>query len=165
MKFSYDWTREDLKKELLKKRFNVNIIFLLMGVLIYAYLMYIPFTSNAFDKKVLIINSLLYLLCYVIVLILFTWIYIFLTLRKNDKRTNNAYGTYYVEYDDKHIHVKINEIEINYKYKDISKFKRKKNRFFICTKDDKIGLLFKKEIIGEDNYNKLLEKLENNIIL
>lgn len=165
MKFSYDWTREDLKKELINKRFKVNIIFLLMGIFIYGYLMFIPFTSNAFDKKILIMNSLLYLVCYIIVLIIFTWIYIFLSLRKNDKGTGNAYGTYYVEYNDKNINVKIKDLEIKYNYKDISKFKVKKNRFFICTKEDKIGLLFKKDIIGEDNYNKLLKKIEKNIIL
>ena len=40
MKFEYEWSKSDLKKELKKKRTKTNIIFLILGILMYLYVIY-----------------------------------------------------------------------------------------------------------------------------
>ena len=48
-------------------------------------------------------------------------------------------------------------------YGNITMFKKRKKYFFLKTKEDKIGLIFKRNVIGSDNYYKLLELLNKNI--
>ena len=163
MKFEYEWSKSDLKKELKKKRTKTNIIFLILGILMYLYVIYYPLTSKMFDKKYLLAYGLGYLSCLLLLILIFNKIYVFISLRKNDKNTNKAYGTYTVNVDDNNINVSINDTIITYTYKAITIFKKKKDRFFIRTKEDKIGLVFKKNVIGTNNYNKVLEYIEKNV--
>lgn len=163
MKYEYEWNKSDLKKELKKRRTKTNIVFLILGILMYLYFIYYPLTSKMFDKKYLLAYGLGYLSCLLLLILIFTKIYVHISLKKNDKNTNKAYGTYIVEVNDNSISVSINNISVKYDYKDIVVFKKKKDRFFIRTNDDKVGLVFKKNVIGEENYNKTLEYVIKNI--
>lgn len=156
MKLEYNWTREDLKKELISKRYLFNVIFFILSIICYILLMFTGLKSDLFDNKIIFIGILIFAFAVALFLFLITKIYVYWSLRKNDKNTSNAYGTYYVEVTDKDIKVTINETKILYKWSDINKFKIKKNAFFINTKEDKLGLLFKKKILGEEKYNQLL---------
>jgi hypothetical protein len=89
-------------------------------------------------------------------------IYVASALKKNDKNTGKAYGTYHVELTDETISVTINDQVISYKYKDIYKKKKNKNSFFINTKEDKIGLLFTKDLL-DDNFDKLVNYVESRL--
>ena len=163
MKFEYEWSKEDLKKELIKKRKKTNITFFIIGIVLYLFVIYYPITSDMFDKKYLLTYGIGYVSALLFLILFFNKIYVLISLRKNDKDTNKAYGLYMIDLDNKKIKVSINDLVVEYDYKDITVLKKKKDRFFIRTKEDKIGLVFKEKVIGEDNYKKMLEIIEKNI--
>ena len=125
--------------------------------------MYDAIASELFDKLVILIGGFIFAFAFSIILWLSTKIYVSISLRKNDKKTDKAYGTYVIEATDKMISVTINEQTIAYNYKDITKFKKKRHTFFIRTADDKIGLLFKEHIIGREKYRQLLDIVSKNV--
>lgn len=163
MSFEYNWDKEDLKKELIRKRFLSNIILFIVGILLYIYFVSEGLKLEYFDNKVIYIYGIIFVVFLIIFLFLSTKLYVFLSLRKNDKDTNCAYGTYKVRADNSKIIVKINNQSIEYNYGNITMFKKRKKYFFLKTKEDKIGLIFKRNVIGSDNYYKLLELLNKNI--
>lgn len=163
MNLEYTWTRDDLKEKLHKMRRVPNTIFLLLGVFFYVYVTWYGFMEEAFDAKVILLGFVVYFMGILLLLLLSTKIYVFLNLRRNDKKTANAYGTYYVNVDENGIESKINDEKISYKWKDVSKFKKGRNSFFIATKKDQLGLLFDKNCIDEESYNKLLKFVENQL--
>lgn len=160
MNLKYNWTKEDLKKELTDKRMKTNTIFLILGILLYIYLMYGGIKSGVFDNKIILLYGLIYTCVLAIVLFVSAKIYVYLSLKKNDKDTNKAYGMYEIVLDDNSINVSINNEKVSYNYKDITKLKEKRNSFFIRTKKDKIGLIFKQKVIGKEDYNKLLSYIK-----
>lgn len=164
MKIEYEWTRQDLKKKLKQKRKLPNIIFMVLGTLFYFYITYYGFIlSDEFDAKYLILGFFIYVACLVIILFLITKLYVFCKLRRNDKKTSKAYGVYNIKADRDSITSNINEEIISYKWSDVTKFKNKKSYFFLSTKEDKLGLLFNKNVLGEDKYNKLREYVIDNL--
>jgi len=163
MKLEYEWSREDLKKKLKKKRQIPNLVLLVLGVALYFYVTYYGIMWAYFDTWIILVGFLIYFTLLLIIVRISTWVFVFSRLRGNDKKTQNAYGTYYIELNDETISSKINDIDITYKWEDISKFKKNKKQFFVATKKDKLGLLFTKEVIKEDEYNKLLSFVESRI--
>ncbi len=164
MIFEYTWQRKELKKELIKRRYNTNIIFLILGIVLYVLFTLEAIKSNLFDKLVLLIGGVIFTLILALVLFITTKIYVFLSLKKNDKDTHNAYGKYKIELTASKMIVSLNDNQIiEYDYKDIVKVKRKKDSLFIATKQDKLGLIFKKHILGSQNYNQLLTFIDDKI--
>lgn len=163
MNLEYTWTRDDLKEKLHKMRRIPNAIFLLLGISFYLFYTWTGLTEEVFDAKVILLGFIIYFMGILLLLLLSTKVYVFLNLRRNDKNTANAYGTYYVNVDESGIESEINDEKIAYKWKDISKFKKSRNSFFIATKKDRLGLLFDKNYIDEENYNKLLKFVEKQL--
>ena len=163
MSIEYEWNKEDLKKELIKSRKKTNIIFFIIGILMFIYFTYYALISKAYDNKYIIGYGIGYIALLLAILLISTKIYVASRLRKNSKDTSDAYGLYKLIVDDKCVSVSINDLKIKYDYKDIVKIKKKKDKFQIFTKEDKIGLTFKKSVLGEENYNKLLECIQKNI--
>lgn len=163
MNLEYKWTKEDLKKELLNKRYKTNIIFLIMGILLYIWLMYDGIKSELFDNIIIFIGGVIFTFILALVLFITTKVYVSLSIKKNDRNTNKAYGLYKLNLDDKKIMVTINNEVIEYEYKDIIKVKKRRHSFFIRTKDDKIGLLFKENMLGKENYNKALSYITSRV--
>ena len=159
----YTWTRDDLKNKLYKKRTVPNVIFLGLGILFYLYVTWYAFMDKACDIKILLLGFLIYFACLMAMLLLSTKMYVFLNLRRNDKKTAKAYGTYFIKVDDNGISSKINEEQISYMWKDISKFKKNKNSFFLATNKDHLGLYFDKSCIKEEQYIKLLQYVEERL--
>ena len=163
MSLEYEWNKEDLKKELQKKRAKTNFIFILIAIFLYLFLMYNGLISKIFDNKIILLYGLVYISIVGIILFISTKLYVYTSLRKNDKKTNKAYGLYKLVLDEKHLNININDTNITYKYEDITKYKKHKNYFFICTNNDKLGLIFKKNVLGNDKYNELIKYLDNKI--
>lgn len=163
MNLEYKWTKEDLKKELLNKRYKTNIIFFIMGILLYIWLMYDGIKSELFDNIIIFIGGVIFTFILALVLFITTKVYVSLSIKKNDRNTNKAYGLYKLNLDDKKIMVTINNEVIEYEYKDIIKVKKRRHSFFIRTKDDKIGLLFKENMLGKENYNKVLSYITSRV--
>ena len=61
MNKEYNWGREDLKKELFKKRKKFNIICFIIIVLIYLLYISQAITMKAFDNKWLLVFALIFL--------------------------------------------------------------------------------------------------------
>ncbi len=163
MSFEYEWTRKDLKKELISKRYNTNIFFLILGILLYVWYLYDGIKSEAFDNFVILIGGVIYTAVLMLILFLLTRLYVYISLRKNDKRTSKAYGTYHVNLTDEDITVTINDEKVSYKYKDIIKLKKRKHYFFIRTNEDKIGLTFKEKVMGKENYAKIINFITEKV--
>ena len=164
MTYEYEWTRENLKEVLVKKRKKTTIITLIVGTIFYFYLTYFGFMHNYFDNIKLILGFFIYLAVIYLVLLLINFLYIRINLRRNDKRTNKAYGKYIIRMNDKQIESDFNDQKIVYKWEDISKLKVRKNYFFIRTKNDFIGLTFRKNMLKED-YDKVLEYVKKKVTI
>lgn len=163
MNLEYTWTRDDLKEKLHKMRRVPNTIFLLLGVAFYLYFTWYGLIEEAFDAKIILLGFIIYFLGILFLLLLSTKIFVFINLKRNDKKTANAYGTYYVNVDESGIESEINNEKISYKWRDVSKFKKSRNSFFIATKKDRLGLVFDKNCIDEENYKKLLKYVEKKL--
>lgn len=163
MNLEYKWTREDLKEKLIRKRKTPNIVFFILGMLFFLYITYYGFILDEFDTLYLVLGFILYTVSLLILLFLITKLYVFTRLRRNDKKTSKAYGNYCIEANDETITSTINDEIISYKWKDITKFKKRKNYFFIATREDKLGLLFCKGTIEPDKYDRLIEFVNNKL--
>lgn len=162
MKVEYEWSRDDLRKELVDKRYKTNIILFVLSIVLFICFMYEGIISDAFDNLVIFIGGLVYIFLVALLLYIFTKIYVTINLKRNDKNTNKAYGKYKISADNKKIEVVINKDKFIYNYADINKIKKKKNMFIIRTKEDKIGLTFKKKLLG-NNYDDLYNHIISHI--
>ena len=162
MTINIEWTRDDLKKMLKKKRKKTNIIIFIISFLIYLYIMYSGLKYDYFDNIVILISFVIYLFIIYLFLLLTTKLYVNTRLKRNDKRTKMAYGKYIIKFDDEKVLSIFNEQKISYKWKDISRFKKRKNYFFIRTKNDYIGLTFRRSEL-KDDYEKALEFVSNKL--
>ena len=164
MSLEYEWTRDDLKQVLVNKRKKSTIIILVIGILFYFYLTMFGFMNEYFDSIMLLLGFFIYFAVLYLVLKLINLFYIKLNLKRNDKRTNKAYGKYIIRMNDKQIESDFNDQKIVYKWEDISKLKVRKNYFFIRTKNDFIGLTFRKNMLKED-YDKVLEYVKKKVAI
>jgi hypothetical protein len=163
MKIEYKWTRDDLAEKLSKKRLVPNIVFLIVGIFAYLFFTYYGFVLEEFDTKIIALGFFIYVTCILLLLFLITKLYIFMKLRRNDKKTDNAYGTYHIEVSDDKISSKINDEVITYEWEEITQFKHKKKYFFVATKEDSLGLLFCKDCLKDEKYQKLLEYVKRKV--
>ena len=163
MNKEYNWGREDLKKELYNKRKRFNIICFIVIMVIYILYIWQAIKMNTFDNKWLLVLGLLFISLVLAILHYSAKLYVFINLRRNDKKTKKAYGKYIVNATEDTISVSVNDQNITYKYSDINKFRMKKDMFFISTSSDKLGLTFKKSMLGEEDYNQLLNIVKKNI--
>ncbi len=163
MSLEYEWTKTDLRKELVTKRYKTNIIFLIMGVILYVWLMADGIKSELFDNFIILIGGVIFTFVLALVLFITTKLYVAFSMRKNDRNTNKAYGLYKLSINDQCVKVTINNDVIEYDYKDIIKLKKRRHSFFIRTKDDKVGLLFKENMLGKDNYHKVLAYIVDRV--
>ena len=130
MEIECNWTRNDVRKYLVKKRRLPNIILFILGILFFLYVTFYGFLENAFDNKVLVICFFVYILVLAIFLFLITELYVAMKLRRNDKKTNKAYGTYQIKVDEKGITSQVNDNKVHYLWSDISRYRFSKNIFF-----------------------------------
>lgn len=148
----YEFTEKDLKKYLIIKRRVPNIIFSVLGTLIYFY---ITFYLLLTDPLEVIGFYLLFILAFIFLIYLLDKLYYFINIKK--QRNNNLFGSYKVKLDNDKINVSINKQEKIYLNKDIKKIKRTKNYTFIIYNDG-FCLLFLKSVLKED-YHKI--KIDN----
>ena len=163
MQTKYEWTREDLKRKLRRKRFIPNLALLSFGAFAYFFFTYYAIVWKEFDTGTVMIGFILYFTILSAALFLMTHLYVFGRLRRNDKKTSKAYGTYYIDADEMGIKSTINDSVIYYKWEDIAKFKRKKKWFFINTKKDKLGLLFSSDVMGKESYDELYSYVKKRL--
>ncbi len=162
MKIECTWTRDDLRKYLWKKRKKTNIIFLVLGACFFFYITYYGYFDRFVDNKVLLLGFVIYFIVLIILLWLMTALYVFLKLKRNDKKTKKAYGTYQIEITSKEISSTFHKQQICYPWKDITTVKMHKNYVFLATKQDKLGLYFRKEIL-KDQFPKIKNMIQKEL--
>lgn len=154
MKVSFEYTKKDYKKFLLRSRLINNIVLFIIGLGIYLY-----FSINKIPLWFLPIFIIILLLA----IFLLNELYVFAQLKVNDMLKYNTYGKYIVELTPNKYSVTINKSKVDYKYKDIKKIIEGKNIFTIKLNKLRESLVFEKRMINNDDYNKMLEMFKSKI--
>lgn len=154
MKVSFEYTKEEYKKYLLRSRKINNIVLFIIGVAIYLY-----FSLN----KISLIYLPLYMIGLVIVIILLNMLYVFAQLKVNDMLNYNVYGKYILELTSNKFSVTINKIKTDYKYNKIKRIVEGKNNFKIKFKNSRDYLTFEKKFFVEEDYNKIIKMFKEKI--
>ena len=147
----YEFTKNDFKKYLKHKRFITNLIFLIFGSLLYFYYIFYIILTNPFES---FIYYFLYLFIMLVLIILFNEIYCIINIRKN-----NIFGKYKVDIKKDKIIVNIDNNTHEYLKKDIKKIIIK-NKYIQIKYNNHLSLLFIKEIINNNDYNKILDSVK-----
>lgn len=154
MKVSFEYTKREYKKYLLKSRLINNIVLFVVGVLIYLYfsfnripLMYLP----------------LFIIGLVVVIYIINKLYIFAFLKANEMLNYNTYGKYTLELTPNKFSLTLNKSKTDYKYNKIGKILERKNYFKIKFKGSREYLTFEKEKFNNNDYNKIIEIFKNKI--
>lgn len=154
MKVSYEYTKDEYKKFLLKSRLINNIILFIVGLAIYLY-----FSYNRI--------SLVYLPLYILVLILIIFglnmLYVWATFKVNDMLNYNLYGKYILELTPNKFSITINKSKTDYKYNQIRKLVEKKNSFILKLNKSRDSLIFEKNNFSENDYIKTIEMFKDKI--
>lgn len=143
----YTFTKNDFKKYLKKKRRITNLVFLIIGSLLYFYITYYLLFTNPFET---FIYYLLYLVILLVVIVFFNELYCIIYIRKN----KNILGNYEVDIKTDKIIVKIDDSNYEYLNKNIKKVKNNKN-YILIKFNNHISLLFLKDIIDDNNFRTI----------
>jgi len=154
MKVSFEYTKEEYKKYLLRSRRINNIILFLIGLAIYLY-----FSIN----KISLIYLPLFIIGLVILIFLLNNLYVFLQLKVNEMLNYNTYGKYIVELTPNKFSVTINKNKTDYKYNKISKIITRNNYFKIKFKNSREYLTFEKKMFNENDYNNIIDMFKEKI--
>ena len=147
----YEFTQKDFKKYLVHKRFITNLIFLILGSLLYFYYIFYLIFINPFDA---FIYYFIYLIIMLILVVVFNKIYCSINIKKN-----NIFGKYKVDIKKDKIIVNIDNNNHEYLNKDIKKIIIK-NKYIQIKYNNHLSLLFIKEIINNKDYNKILDSVK-----
>lgn len=154
MKVSFEYTRDEYKKYLLRSRKINNIVLFIIGVAIYLY-----FSLN----KISLIYLPLFMIGLIIVIILLNMLYVFAQLKVNEMLNSNVYGKYTLELTPNKFSITINKVKTDYKYNKIKKILVGKNYFRIKFNKSREYLTFEKKFFTEENYNKIIKMFKDKI--
>ena len=136
MKVSFEYTKEEYKKYLLRSRRINNIVLFIIGVAIYLY-----FSLN----KISLIYLPLFMISLIIAIILLNLLYVFAQLKVNEMLNYNTYGKYTLELTSNKFSITINKSKVDYKYNKIKKIDIRKNYFKVKLKNTREYLTFEKK--------------------
>lgn len=154
MKVSFEYTKKEYKKYLLRSRLINNIILFVVGILVYLY-----FSFN----RISLIYLPLFIIGLIVLIYLINKIYVFAYLKANEMLNYNTYGKYTIELTPNKFSVTLNKSKTDYKYNKISKINIRKNYFKIKFKGSREYLTFEKAKFDEVDYNKIIEMFESKI--
>lgn len=154
MKVSYEYTKDEYKKFLLKSRIKNNIFLFIIGLLLYLY-----FTYN----KISLLYLPLFLLGLIVLIIMLNKLYIVTTFKVNDMLNYNLYGKYILELTPNKFSVTVNKTKTDYKYKQVKKIIENKNSFLLKFNKSRDSLIFEKKNFTLDDYNKIINIFKEKI--
>ena len=154
MKVSFEYTKEEYKKYLLRSRRINNVILFIVGVAIYLYISL---------NKISLMYLPLFMIGLLLVIILLNILYVFAQLKVNEMLNYNVYGKYILELTPNKFSVTINKIKTDYKYNKIKKIVERKNDFKIKLKKSRDYLTFEKKYFEEIEYNKIIKMFKEKI--
>ena len=150
----YELDKKTLKKYLKYQRSKTNIIFIIIGSLIYFYITYYLILNNPF---ITFIYYLLYLLILIIIILLFNELYTYLYLRRN----NNFIGTHIITLKNDKIIINVNNNTYEYLNSNMNKIKNY-NNYLVIKYNNHTSLYFFKNLMNSSDYNKILEIKKNS---
>ena len=148
MKVSFEYTKEEYKKYLLRGRIKNNIILFIIGLGLYLY-----FSLN----KISLIYLPLFIIGLLLLIFLLNKFYIFAYLKANELMNYNTYGKYTLELTPNKFSITLNKVKTDYKYNKISKIIVRKKYFKVKLKNSREYLTFEKKLFNEKDYNKMIE--------
>ena len=154
MKVSYEYTKEDYKKYLLRSRTINNIVLFIIGITIYLY-----FSLN----KIFLIYLPLFIIGLVIVIVLLNLLYVFAQIKVNEMMNSSVYGKYTLELTPNKFSVTINKNKTDYKYNKIKKIVIGKNNFKVKFNKSREYLTFERKFFSESDYNKIIDMFKEKI--
>lgn len=154
MKVSFEYTKEEYKKYLLRSRLINNIVLFIIGIVIYLFL-----TLN----KISLIYLPLFVIGLIVLIFLVNKLYVIAYLKVNDMLNYNTYGKYVIELTPNKFSVTINKSKTDYKYNKINKIITRKKYFKIKFKNSREYLMFEKKMFNENDYNKMIDMFKKNI--
>lgn len=156
MKVSFEYSKNDYKKYLLKSRRVNNIVLFIIGTIVYLWL-----TLN----KVSLIYLPLFIIGLVILIFLLNKLYVVSYLKVNEMLNYNTYGKYIIELTPNKFSVTVNSSKVDYKYSKINKVVVGKDYFKVKFKKSRDYLTFEKKMFNENDYDKMItmfkEKIQN----
>lgn len=154
MKVSFEYTKEEYKKYLLRSRCINNIILFVIGLAIYLY-----FSIN----KISLIYLPLFIIGLLVLIFLLNKLYVFAYLKANEMLNYNTYGKYKLELTPNKFSVTLNNIKTDYKYNKISKIIERKKYFKVKFKKTREYLTFEKKFFKDNDYNKMINIFKEKI--
>lgn len=154
MKVSFEYTKEEYKKYLLRSRLINNIVLFIIGIIIYLVL-----TLN----KISLVYLPLFVIGLIVLIFLVNKLYVIAYLKVNDMLNYNTYGKYTIELTPNKFSVTLNKSKMDYKYNKISKIIVRKNYFKVKFKNSREYLTFEKKMFNENDYNKMIEMFKEKI--
>ena len=148
MKLSFEYSKKDYKKFLIRSRLINNIILFIIGTALYIYLGY---------NKIPMYTLPIFMIGLVIVIFILNLIFAALYIKANDMLNNPTYGKYVLELTQNKFSVTVNGRKIDYKYKDIKKIKVNKKELNLKMNKRRETLTFEKIKFKEDEFNKVVE--------
>ena len=154
MKVSFEYTKEEYKKYLLRSRLVNNIVLFIIGVGLYLWLSL---------NKISLIYLPLVIIGLIVLIFLLNKLYVYLYLKANELMNYNTYGKYIVELTPNKFSITLNKKKTDYKYNKISKIVERKKYFKVKFKNSREYLTFEKKLFNEKDYNKMINMFKEKI--
>lgn len=148
MKVSFEYTKKDYEKYLIRSRKLNNIILFVLGIVLYLWLSY---------NKISLIYLPLFILVYLIVIVLVNKLYLVCYFKVNQMLNYNTYGKYILELTPNKFSLTVNRSKTDYKYNNIKKIVERKNYFKLKFNGLRDYLIFEKRVFKEDEYQKIID--------
>lgn len=161
MKFDYVMKRNDLKKIIFNNYKSINLVYFVIGFILFIALTYKIATYNFWF---FLLALIIYLGVLGLVLYLMDTLFTNLMLKYNDSVTKEAYGTFKVDITKNSIKETVNKQSFEMTKEEIKKIKITKNSIHVFN-GTKIGFLFYKNLFKkESDFDKVVDYLKVNYL-
>ncbi len=147
MKVSFEYSKKDYKKYLLRARKVNNIVLFIIGIVIYMCLTF---------NKVSLIYLPVFIIGLLVVIFLLNKLYVAAYLKVNEMLNYNTYGKYTIELTPNKFSVTVNNSKTDYKYNKINKIVVERDCFKVKFKKSRDYLTFEKKMFNEADYKKII---------
>lgn len=156
MKVSYEYTKEEYKKHLLRSRIKWNIILFIVGIILYLYF---------YSDKVSYVSVFLCVMTLILIIVILNTLYIWGTFKAEELLNYNLYGKYILELTPNKFSLTVNNKKTDYKYKQVKKIVDKKKYFVLKFNKSRESLIFEKNKFKEKDYIAIINMFKDKIKL
>ena len=155
MKVSFEYTKKEYEKYLIRSRKVNNIVLLIIGIAVYLLLSY---------NKISLIYLPLFIIVCLFIIILINKLYLVCYFKVNQMLNYNTYGKYILELTPNKFSLTVNNSKTDYKYNKIKKIIERKKYFKVKFEGLRDYLVFEKIKFNEDDYNKIIKMFKEKVL-